>query len=700
MNWSTPRRRLGILLCLPILSLLAGSLPAQTKVKVKDLAPQYRDWLDVTSYIITEQELDVFLHLQSDRDRDIFIKAFWNMRDPTPATPQNEFQEEHMKRFKEANYRFHFGSVKPGWMTDRGRYYIILGPPVSRTYIEGSLETYPAEIWSYYGDVTKGMPTHFELCFYQYKNAGEFKLYDPVADGPAKLLVNSATQFAMTDYEGIYLKLAQEQPDLAAIAFSIVPGESGYGYQPSLESTLYLASILESPKKNLDVRYATHFLNYKGVVSTEYLTNYIKTETAVAVVADPRTGLAYCDFAMLPERLSVDLYEPKAEYSTNFLVDVSFQVGETVVLQYSKEFPLTIPEDRMRDTEGMGVSIADSFPVVEGKGKLTVLLRNMVGKEFSVLEREIEVPSLDGPPRLLAPVFGARTEKAPIGTHVPFQAEETKLQVDPKGLFVQTDQISYLFSIVGLSRELWESGSVEIGIRGKSSAKPYERDFTWPLKNQRFERTVAVANAISAAEFPPDYYEMTLSLKDGAGGLVDVKKGQFIVSPAKSLPHPIMAAKVFSLNNVFLYYYMLAYQYSQIAQPAKAEATYAKAFSLNPGFVGKIPEYAAFLIREKQYDEAVALVERIKDEEKFRFQYALLKGRALEGLGRYDEAIEVLLTGNRIYNSDAELLSALGTCYYRSGDTTKALEALKASLKLNPGQAAVKALIEEIEKKR
>jgi GWxTD domain-containing protein len=694
------RRRPAALICLPVLLLLAGGTPAQTKVKPKDLAPKYQEWLDVTSYIITEKELDVFLHLQNDQDRDVFIKAFWNMRDPTPATPQNEFQEEHMKRFKEASYRFHFGSVKPGWKTDQGRFYIILGPPVSRTYIEGSMETYPAEIWSYYGDVSKGMPAHFQLCFYRYRNAGEFKLYDPVADGPARLLVDGTTKYAITDYPGIYEKLVNSQPDLAAIAFSIVPGESGYNMQPSLESTLQLAAIIESPRKNLDVRYATHFLNYKGVVSTEYLTNYIKTEAAVAVVADPRTGLAFCDIALTPERLSLDLYEPKDEYSTSFLVDVSLQVGETVILQYSKEYPLIIPADRLRDTESTGLAIADSFPVIEGKSKLTVLLRNTVGKEFSILEREVDVPRPDGPPCLLAPVFGAKTDIVSAGVHVPFQAEQSRLQVDPRGQFVQSDQIAYIFSVAGLSRELWEGGSIKIDIKGTNSVKPYAETFSFPLKSQRYERAQAFLRTMAASGFPPDYYQMTLSLLDGSGGVIDEKKGVFVVSPAASLPHPTVAAKSFSLNNLFMFHYMLAYQYGRSGQSAKALASYARALGLNPGFLGKIPEYADFLIREKRFAEAADLVEKIKNEEKLRFQYALLRGRALAGLGRYREAVDILQAGNRIYNSDAGLLATLGTCYYKIGDMAGALEALSASLRLNTQQPEVKALIEQIEKKK
>lgn len=70
------------------------------------------------------------------------------------------------------------------------------------------------------------------------------------------------------------------------------------------------------------------------------------------------------------------------------------------------------------------------------------------------------------------------------------------------------------------------------------------------------------------------------------------------------------------------------------------------------------------------------------------------------GLGKYPEAIENLLEGNKIYNSDISLLNSLGFCYYRIGEKEKALSAFKASLGLNHEQADVKRLVEEIEKKK
>jgi GWxTD domain-containing protein len=106
--------------------------------------PPYGKWLNEDAvYLVSEQERIVFLSLQSDAEREMFIEQFWHRRDPTPGTPANEFKEEHYRRISYANQRF-AGDV-PGWRTDRGRVYISLGPP-------DEIESHPSkqtEEWRY-----------------------------------------------------------------------------------------------------------------------------------------------------------------------------------------------------------------------------------------------------------------------------------------------------------------------------------------------------------------------------------------------------------------------------------------------------------------------------------------------------------------------------------------------------------------------
>lgn len=127
----------------------------------KEIKGPYKKWLDEdVVYIITPEERAAFKQLSNDEERDNFIEAFWQRRDPTPDTEENEFKEEHYRRIAYANE--HFAAGVPGWKTDRGRMYIVYGPPdeieshpsggtYERPIEEGGGETstFPFEDWRY-----------------------------------------------------------------------------------------------------------------------------------------------------------------------------------------------------------------------------------------------------------------------------------------------------------------------------------------------------------------------------------------------------------------------------------------------------------------------------------------------------------------------------------------------------------------------
>ena len=105
---------------------------AQRKKNAKalkiELSKTYRKWLDEdVRWIITDEERSTFMQLSNDEERDQFIEAFWQRRDPTPDTEENEYKEEHYRRIAYANE--HFAAGIPGWKSDRGHMYIVFGPP-------------------------------------------------------------------------------------------------------------------------------------------------------------------------------------------------------------------------------------------------------------------------------------------------------------------------------------------------------------------------------------------------------------------------------------------------------------------------------------------------------------------------------------------------------------------------------------------
>lgn len=126
----------GTLLIVFLLSSFACSLGFKIK---KDVF--YETFFSKARFIITDEELKVYKHLHDAESKEEFIDEFWKIRDPDPSTEENEFKIEFEDRIDYANKWF--GTWNPdrgknterrryskiGWYSDRGRIYIVLGPP-------------------------------------------------------------------------------------------------------------------------------------------------------------------------------------------------------------------------------------------------------------------------------------------------------------------------------------------------------------------------------------------------------------------------------------------------------------------------------------------------------------------------------------------------------------------------------------------
>src|SRR5947199_3844173 len=126
-----------------------------------ELSDSDKKWLNQdVRWIISDDERKAFMQLSNEEEREKFIEAFWDRRNPNPDSEDNEFKDEHYRRIEYANE--HFPAGKPGWMTDRGRIYIVYGPadeveshPSGGSYERpmeeggGETSTYPFEQWRY-----------------------------------------------------------------------------------------------------------------------------------------------------------------------------------------------------------------------------------------------------------------------------------------------------------------------------------------------------------------------------------------------------------------------------------------------------------------------------------------------------------------------------------------------------------------------
>jgi GWxTD domain-containing protein len=148
----------------------------------------YSKWLneDVV-YIITDAERTAFGKLRTDEEREHFIVQFWELRDPTPGTVENEVKVEHYRRIEYTNAHYSALSGLQGWKTDRGRVYIKYGPaneieshPAGGSYrrpeIEGgaTVATYPFEQWKY--RYIEGVGTNVIIEFVDKDRNGEYRM--------------------------------------------------------------------------------------------------------------------------------------------------------------------------------------------------------------------------------------------------------------------------------------------------------------------------------------------------------------------------------------------------------------------------------------------------------------------------------------------------------------------------------------------
>jgi len=169
---------------------------------LKELDTPYKQWLneDVV-YIISPDERNAFLQLATNEEREQFIEQFWLRRSNNPDLPDNDFKEEHYRRIAYANE--HYASGIPGWKSDRGRMYIMWGPPdeieshpTGGTYDRpmeeggGSTTTYPWETWRW--RYLEGIGENVILEFVDPSSSGEYHMTIDPSEKDALLHVPGA----------------------------------------------------------------------------------------------------------------------------------------------------------------------------------------------------------------------------------------------------------------------------------------------------------------------------------------------------------------------------------------------------------------------------------------------------------------------------------------------------------------------------
>lgn len=660
------------------------------KEKKRELPEKYRKWLEEeVVYIITPVEKEIFLKLQNDRERELFIEAFWKHRDPIPETEENEFKIEHYKRIEYANKYFGRETTKPGWKTDRGRVYIILGAANDIQRIDGKSEIYNCEIWFYQGKTDLGLPPGFNLLFFQEKGTGEMRLYSPTNDGPQALLTSYWGDSA--DYMSAYSQLREVDPTLANISLSLIPGEENTSLgRPTLSSDLLLHQIDQTPQRLVEDKYARRFFDYKDIVEVDYTANYIDSDYLVKVFRDP-SGFYLIHYDLEPKKLSVSQYDNR--YATNLRVNGTLSTLEgKIVYQFEKTYPVQMNEAQMKERQNLPLAIYDVFPCVAGDYKLSILVKNEASKEFTSLEQTIRIPGKPGV-EMSNPVLAYKVSPVEsIGGKVKaFLLGGQQLYLQAGRVFTSKDQLAVVLQIHGLTPALRSKATLRFQFLKEDQVFKEQT-----LQVSEIATLPDVAQVFSLSDFPPAHYFLNVSLMvDGQEEITT--KEEFDLTYLEALARPWVLSRVLpSVDNPY-YDHILGTQLYNLGRLSEAKTVLENAAAKAPQSEELALELAQVYVALNEHEKAAGLLENFVSQEKpARYEAYFTAGQALFHCRKFEQAINVLDRAVSNYGTNINLLNLIGECYLGLGKKEEALAIWQKSLEISPDQSELKKKIQSV----
>lgn len=692
------RTKLAAFLCAAVvlsvtLALAAPAAAGQKAAKPK-LPENYKKWLDDEVVdIIAPMEREVFLKLQSDRERDLFIEAFWKQRDPNPDTPENEAKTEHYRRLAYADRYYGRDAPRPGRKTDRGRIYVILGEPRDIQRFEGKSQTYDTEVWFYQGLTNLGLPAGFNVVFYRENGHGEYRLYSPIAAGPQALI---AGWTGGPDYETAYERLKEIEPELATVSMNLVPGENDSVYgRPSMSSDLLLQRIETTPVRTVEAKYARKFLEYKDLVEVEYTANYLDSDSLIKVFLDP-SGLYFVHYTVEPRRLSVNQYDET--FSTTLKVNGRITTGDgRLVHQFDKTVGLKLTAEEMKSASHMPFDFQDLFPLVAGDYNVSVLIKNESSKEFTSIEQALRIPAAGPSVALTQPVLGYRALKldpAAARKMKAFRLGQYQIYVQPNRVFAKQDTLAVAFQVNNASEALRASGEVRIEFLkdGQPFREIRHKNADYPDPNNILEQ-------VALADFPPAHYTVRVSFLNGGTELVSASE-EFDLSFAESIPRPWFSSRVLPDPSDPAYQVMMGSQLFNLGRFQEARAFLARALDRDPGSEETAGSLARACLALGDAAEAARTLAAFVDPQKSpKYETLVLAAEAHKRLKDLEPAIALLDRAIGHFGVNAALINSVGECYEGLGKSQEALAAYEKSLQLSPDQPEIKKKAEALKKK-
>lgn len=507
------RLRLSLLFVVLLVGFTGHASAPGTDKSEKALPSEYRHWLDdEVPYIISSEERAQFLALHTNAERESFIQAFWQARNPI-AGPENPYKEEHYRRLAYANE--HFGNLKAddGWRTDEGHVYISLGAPQSITTYPAARNLRPMIAW-FYGSPSPALPSYFYVLFYRRSPGEPYTIYSPVQDGPARLVtdledLNDNTRALQT----IRKSLGDE---VARMTISLIPSEPVdlTSYSPSMDSDALMSNV-RGLADNPYERQRVALRRQQEKITASIVTTSNAPRVGYTVTRDER-GLSTVNYLIqFPEPDATLIGQRKDNtlgYDLTLQNHITTESGATV---YDDVVALTGAVQPAQVDVGRKKPFAaeDRFPLVPGRYLVqSTLTNNLTLAAHKTLETVVVPPQAKAGLGISEPFVYSGNPVRDEGNTLPFSISDVRFSPRAAGTLTlhAGDRIPLVF-------QLW----LPKGADGKLNTAPVQLHYLYGSPGSggkpidEADETVDPSNADAAGNFVTGHVIQTTAITPG-----------------------------------------------------------------------------------------------------------------------------------------------------------------------------------------
>jgi GWxTD domain-containing protein len=512
----------------------------------KELDSQYKKWLNEdVIYIITPEERSAFVHLQTNEEREQFIEQFWQRRNPDPDTAENTFKEEHYRRIAYTNE--HYASGIPGWKTDRGRIYIMWGPPdeidshpSGGTYDRPSTEgggttsTYPFEDWRY--RYLEGIGEDVNIEFVDPTMTGEFHLTMDPSEKDALTYVPGA---GLTQMESMGLASKTDRFNDTDGTHSAAP----LGMQPENQSEFSRLELNAKIQKAPPVK----FKDLEAVVTSRVVKDQVKFDYRFDFLRITSDTVLVPITVQIPTRqLSFAEKDGVDSATVNLFARITTLSGRPVQT-FEDTVHRDVPAALLQQSLSTSSIYQKAVPMSPGLYRLDIVLKDVNSNNVGVVNTRLAVPRFEDDKLSTSTLIIAdqiqRVSAKDIGLG-QFVLGDLKVRPKMDSAFLPSEMMGVFLQVYNLKvdeKTHKADVSVQFRVLRDKETEPLKKFDLAQDQIPEHGEEMTLQNVVTLGSFGPGKYKLEVAITDNLAKQTITPTSEFTVKPAAVSSAPAAA---------------------------------------------------------------------------------------------------------------------------------------------------------------